>query len=246
MGELKALYANGIHDYGKGFQGTWITLQRLLNQTRTSERTPLLSVLLEGSAATGKTAIAAKLCVESEFPFIRMISPDSMGNMNERQKINEIARVFMDAYKSSVSIIFIDDIERILEFTPVGMRFSNAILQTLIVLLRKPPPDGKRLMIVATTAISHLLEDLQLSTAFNVVLHVSQLQQPDEYAVILQQASGLSSEAAASISTAITQPLGIKQLLQVAEMVLSLLMVLWSVSMIAASREFSCVFFEKN
>ena len=73
-------------------------------------------------------------------------------------------------------------------------------------------------MIVATTAISHLLEDLQLSTAFNVVLHVSQLQQPDEYAVILQQASGLSSEAAASISTAITQPLGIKQLLQVAEM----------------------------
>ena len=55
-----------------------------------------------------------------------------MLNMNERQKINEIARVFMDAYKSSVSIIFIDDIERILEFTPVGMRFSNAILQTLI------------------------------------------------------------------------------------------------------------------
>lgn len=33
---------------------------------------------MKGSPATGKTAIAAKLCCESDFPLIRMISADSM------------------------------------------------------------------------------------------------------------------------------------------------------------------------
>jgi vesicle-fusing ATPase len=99
--------------------------------------------------------------------------------------------VFSDAYKSSLSVIFIDDIERILDFTPVGMRFSNAVLQTLIVLLRRQPPtEGRRLLIFATTSIAHLLDDLQLSTAFNVTVHISQLQEAEEYSKVLQEASG--------------------------------------------------------
>lgn len=216
---LKQLYANGIIDYGPSFAGMWTTLQRLMNQTRTSEKTPLLSVLLEGSVATGKTALAAKLCSESDFPFIRMISPDSLLGMNEREKCGELLRVFSDAYKSSLSVIFIDDIERILDFTPVGMRFSNAILQTLMVLLKRPPPvENRRLMVVATTSIAHLLEELQLSAAFTVIQHVSQLQQPEEYSLILQEAAGFTPDAAKSISTAITRPLGVKQLLMTAEM----------------------------
>ena len=70
------------------------------------------------------------------------------------------------AYKSPLSIIFIDDIERILEFTPVGHRFSNPVLQTLLILLRKIPPAPCRLMVVATTAVAHHLDTLQLSAAF--------------------------------------------------------------------------------
>jgi len=42
-------------------------------------------------------------------------------------------QVFADSYKSPLSIIFIDDIERIIEYTPVGSRFSNSVLQTLFV-----------------------------------------------------------------------------------------------------------------
>ena len=214
---LKQLYANGIVDYGPSFSGMWTTLERLLNQTRISEKTPLLTVLLEGSVATGKTALAAKLCSESDFPFIRMISPDSLLGMSEREKCGELIRVFSDAYKSKLSIIFIDDIERVLDFTPVGMRFSNAILQTLMVLLKKPPPST-RLMVVATTSIAHLLEELQLSAAFNVIQHVSQLQQPDEYCKVLEEAAQFTPDASRNIATAITRPLGVKQLLMAAEM----------------------------
>lgn len=86
-----------------------------------------------------------------------------------------------------MSIIFIDDIERIIEYTPVGHRFSNSVLQTLLVLLRKVPPSPSRLFIVATTSIAHLLEDLQLTMAFNITLHVSLLQCTSDYQTLLSE-----------------------------------------------------------
>ncbi|KAJ1419029.1 P-loop containing nucleoside triphosphate hydrolase protein [Ochromonadaceae sp. CCMP2298] len=161
--ELLSYFGNGICEYGAAFDEIYSTMQRLFKQTRTSERTPLLSVMLEGAVSSGKTALAAKLAAESDFPFIRMISPTTMIGHSESQRCNTLLKVFTDSYKSPVSIIFIDDIERIIEYTPVGHRFSNSVLQTLLVLLRKVPPAPARLLVVGTTSISHLLEDLQLT-----------------------------------------------------------------------------------
>ena len=156
--EWRAHYRNGVFPYGQAFTDLWSVLLRLVNQTRVSERTPLLSVLLEGPTATGKTAVAAKLCAESNFPFIRMVSADSMIGMGESQKCSALLRVFSDAYKSPLSIIFVDDIERIIDYSPIGPRFSNTIVQTLLILLKKiPPVPERRLMVIATTSISHLV-----------------------------------------------------------------------------------------
>lgn len=131
--------------------------------------------------------------------------------------------MFTDSYKSPLSIIFIDDIERIIEYTPVGQRFSNSVLQTLLVLLRKVPPSPARLMVVATTSIAHLLEDLQLTQAFNVTLHVSLLQNAAEYrAVMHEYASGLGASTIQSIADALQdKQIAIKQFLVILEMVRS-------------------------
>ncbi|CAN0493737.1 unnamed protein product, partial [Hapterophycus canaliculatus] len=42
--ELQALYANGIVPYGQEFEDVRTTLGRLVEQTRLSERTPIMSV----------------------------------------------------------------------------------------------------------------------------------------------------------------------------------------------------------
>lgn len=218
--ELKAFYRNGFVPYGDSFDLMMSTMERLVEQVRSSDKTPLMSVLLKGPPASGKTAIAAKVAVDSDFPFVRMISADEMIGYSEVSKCQMIHKAFMDSYKSSLSIIFLDDIERLIDYVPIGPRFSNAVLQTLLVLLKKiPPDDGRRLMVVGTTSCPHLLEDLGLVQAFGVSQTVPLLEEPKDVCEVLRVAAHMSERDARSIAKAIhNKPIGIKQLLMVAEM----------------------------
>jgi vesicle-fusing ATPase len=91
-------------------------------------------------------------------------------------KINQIVKVFEDAYRSKEACIIIDNLERLLEFIDLGPRFSNDMLQTLLILLKRPPkkPDS-RLLIIGTTSSFFKLIDTGLPHAFNVRLQVPQL-----------------------------------------------------------------------
>ena len=42
--------------------------------------------------------------------------------------------------QSPMSMIVLDDVERLLEYVAIGPRFSNTILQVLLILLKKQPP----------------------------------------------------------------------------------------------------------
>eukprot|EP00951_Prasinocladus_malaysianus_P013923 scaffold105954_cov44-Prasinocladus_malaysianus.AAC.1 len=117
-----------------------------------SEKTPLISCLLDGPMGSGTTALAATVAIDSGFPFVKIISSDDMVGFSEPAKCSKIAKVFDDAYKSTMSIIVLDDLERLLEYVPIGPRFSNAVLQTLLVLIKRNPPPGRKLMIIGTTS----------------------------------------------------------------------------------------------
>ena len=88
--------------------------QLFVEQVRSSEWTPLVSVLLHGPRGSGKTALAATIAQASEFPFIKLITPDNMVGFSEAQKISAMNKVFADSYKSPTSIVVVDNIERLL------------------------------------------------------------------------------------------------------------------------------------
>lgn len=81
-----------------------------------------------------------KIGLNSTFPYVKLISPENLVGMTESAKASSIAKVFENSYKSPLSVIVIDAIEKLLEYVPIGPRFSNVVLQTLIVLLKKVPP----------------------------------------------------------------------------------------------------------
>ena len=96
-----------------------------MEQVRTSERTPLASALLHGPPGSGKTALAATIAQESGFPFIKLVSSENMVGYSESQKVAAISKAFADSYKSPLSIIIVDNIERLLGKSP-ALRFDGS------------------------------------------------------------------------------------------------------------------------
>jgi vesicle-fusing ATPase len=131
------------------------------------------SLLFYGVDGSGRTALACNIATTAGFPFIRVISPDRFIGMSENAKINSIAKVFDDAYKSTLSCVILDDIERLIEFSSIGMRFSNPVVQAIMVLIKRPhPKPGRKLLVLGTCGQSFyesVMNDLGLEQIFDEV-----------------------------------------------------------------------------
>lgn len=57
--------------------------------------------------------MAASLARDSNFPFIKILTPENMVGYSEGAKCQAIKKVFDDAYKSELSCVVVDDIERL-------------------------------------------------------------------------------------------------------------------------------------
>ncbi|RWS15681.1 vesicle-fusing ATPase 2-like protein [Dinothrombium tinctorium] len=160
--------------------------QLFINQAKDPTSRGLVSILLEGPPNTGKTALAAQMALGSDFPFVKLCSPDDMVGYTETAKCLQIRKVFDDAYKSQMSCVVVDNIERLLDYGPIGPRYSNLVLQALLVLLKKEPPKGRKLMVLCTTSRKQVLEEMEMLPAFTAVLHVPYLTKPEHLMAVLQ------------------------------------------------------------
>ena len=87
--------------------------------------------------------------------------------MGPGQKVAFIDSVFQEAYKTPLSCIVLDDLERLIEYVPLGKSYNPHVLNCLLVLISKPPPDrSRRLLVLATTSSPSLLDVLGLRQLF--------------------------------------------------------------------------------
>ena len=166
--ELENCIQFGMINYGTNYEILSSKISSLFDQIKNSNVISLLSVLLEGEPGCGKTALASYLALHSGFPYVKIISPDSLVKYMESGKYTAIYNTFEDGYKSPYSIIILDNIEKLIEYIRIGPRFSNLLLQTLSVFIKKlPPKKGKKMLIIGTTSCADQLEELGLVQAFD-------------------------------------------------------------------------------
>jgi len=216
--EFENCMRNGIINYGPNIQKLLDTGETFVSQVRNSDKTPLVSVLFEGSSGAGKTSLAVRLARGSKYPYIKLISPETLVGYSETGKANKITKIFEDAYKSPLSCIVVDDIERLLDYVRIGPRFSNMILQTLLVLLKKEPPKGRRLLVLATTSNKRILEEMEFMESFNAVLHVPQISTVTEFKNVLEELQIFGEGDLEKAATSFSAPISIKKLIMIAEM----------------------------
>ncbi|XP_005751058.2 vesicle-fusing ATPase-like [Pundamilia nyererei] len=170
---------------------------------------------------SGKTALAAKIAEDSQFPFIKICSPDKMIGHSEISKCQAIKKVFDDAYKSQLSCVVVDDIERLLDYVPIGPRFSNLVLQALLVLLKKAPPKGRKLLIIGTTSRKDVLQEMEMLDAFSTTIHIPNISTGDQLIDALELLGSFTDKERASIAHQLKGKrvwIGIKKLLVLIEM----------------------------
>ena len=166
--ELENSIQFGMINYGENYEILSSKISSLFEQIKNSQSISLLSVLLEGEPGCGKTALAAYLALHSGFPYVRIISPESLVKFMESGKYTAIYNTFEDGYKSPYSIIILDNIEKLIEYIRIGPRFSNLLLQTLSVYIKKlPPKKGKKMLIIGTTSCASQLDELGLIDCFD-------------------------------------------------------------------------------
>ncbi|XP_053708358.1 vesicle-fusing ATPase isoform X3 [Synchiropus splendidus] len=216
---------NGIIKWGDPVSHVLGDGELLVQQTKNSDRTPLVAVLLEGPPHSGKTALAAKIAEDSEFPFIKICSPDKMIGHSEISKCQAIKKVFDDAYKSQLSCVVVDDIERLLDYVPIGPRFSNMVLQALLVLLKKTPPKGRKLLIIGTTSRKDVLQEMEMLDAFSTTIHIPNISTGEQLVEALELLGSFTDKERASIAHQMKGKrvwIGIKKLLVLIEMSLQM------------------------
>ncbi|KAG5023338.1 Vesicle-fusing ATPase [Glycine max] len=184
--DLERCRLHGMVECGDRHKHIYQRAMLLVEQVKVSKGSPLVTCLLEGSRGSGKTALSATVGIDSDFPYVKIVSAESMIGLHESTKCAQIIKVFEDAYKSPLSVIILDDIERLLEYVPIGPRFSNLISQTLLVLLKRLPPKGKKLMVIGTTSELDFLESIGFCDTFSVTYHIPTLNTTDAKKVLEQ------------------------------------------------------------
>nr|CAD7412325.1 unnamed protein product [Timema cristinae]CAD7431222.1 unnamed protein product [Timema monikensis] len=218
---LEHCLTRGIINWGTPVSSLTEDGMLFIQQARATDSSGLVSVLLEGPPNSGKTALAAQLAKTSDFPFIKVCSPEDMVGFSEASKCLHIRKVFDDAYRSQLSCILVDNIERLLDYGPIGPRYSNLTLQALLVLLKKEPPRGRKLLILCTSSRRQVLEDMEMLSAFTAILHVPNLSKPEHLIAVLEESDVFSKKEISSINKKLQGHkvfIGIKKLLAFIDM----------------------------
>lgn len=136
--------------------------------------------LLCGEKGTGKTSLAVRAALKlsnKDNLYIKLISPRELIGYADYEKIQQIKDIFINGYKSARSIIILDDIESLIDYVPLGPRFSNLVLQTIKTFLRLE--SRSKCFIVSTCSDKEIIKELDLWNVFDNHLDVKKLQKDD-------------------------------------------------------------------
>jgi len=145
-----------------------------------------------------------------------------MVGFTESAKCAMIRKIFDDAYRSERACLLVDNIERLLDYGPIGPRYSNTTLQALLVLFKKVPPKGRRLLILATSSQREILDQMEMIPCFTDVLHVPNLSTADHLMTVIKNSGVVGETGLSELSRRLSgrkANIGVKKLLGLLDMV---------------------------
>ncbi|TPP66146.1 Vesicle-fusing ATPase [Fasciola gigantica] len=181
-----------------------------------------LTLLIEGPPKSGKTALAVEIAKLSHFPFVKIVTSHKMIGYTETAKCAAMKKIFDDGAKSPLSVVIVDNIEGLIEYNPVGPRFSNFIVQAIRDLVSQPIKAGRRMLVLATTGCRAELAEQNLTQAFSWHIHVSPMTKPEHIMSALEEDDRFTQAERQRIERSLSGRrlcIGIKHLIELIDLV---------------------------
>jgi vesicle-fusing ATPase len=220
-GDLAACCAGGVIPFGPRVEALAADLAACCAQLRDpGGRVAALAVVVTGPPGAGKSAAVAAAALAAGVPCVKRVGPDALVGLGDTAKAGVLHRAFEDVGRVPLGVVVLDDLERLLEYVPLGCRFSNVVLQTLVGVLARPPAPGHRVLVLATATDPDLLRDLGLWDLFHVALVCPLVATPLEVQAVVQAGAPCACsdpEVVATVAAAVTCPVPVKKLLTALE-----------------------------
>lgn len=172
----------GIIPYNDSFVG----LQEELHDLVENQQSCLLPILLHGIEGCGKTSLSLWLAKKCSRPHTRLIDSSKFIDISSHDRPKRLLEMYNESI-TSTCIIILDDIEDLVEWSPIGYQYNNGMITALKTILRTPPSGDKKCMLLVTTCNIDFIRKLGLDCKF-VIREIPKVEKED-HPIILEAIS---------------------------------------------------------
>jgi|694.fasta_scaffold92909_4 vesicle-fusing ATPase len=137
----------------------------IIDNIKNVKKGKLYNFLITGPERSGKTKMACSIAKESGIECIKFINSEDLITVND--KGISIYETFDKCFKTEESIVILDGLEYIIEYSPLGNIYNNKILQVIYAVLNKLIKPEKRLIIILTSSNKDLMTTLGIDRLTN-------------------------------------------------------------------------------
>ena len=123
------------------------------------------TMLMSGPSYIGKTKFVAHVVKQSGIPCVKMITTEKL--LKAPSKSQFITNMADQCTKAETSILIFDGFERIIEWLPIGPRFNNDVLQTIISIMTTPIAPNKKMILMFTANDKDIFDNFGISDSFD-------------------------------------------------------------------------------
>jgi vesicle-fusing ATPase len=123
------------------------------------------TILITGETYIGKTKFVANVVKQSGVPCVKMITTEKL--LKASNKSLYITDTFEQCTKADTSILVFDGLERLIEWMPIGLRFNNDVLHTIISVITSQINPSKKSILIFTANNQTVLENLGMFDLFD-------------------------------------------------------------------------------
>jgi len=150
------------------------------------------SLLLSASSpGSGCSAICYEIIKSLKCEFVSVISAAQLvkKTSTEPGQVEYISQIFEDAHQVPRAVIILDGLESIIQYIPIGFRFSSSIMKTITAHMSDPSSNGNKIIVIATTADKQAMENIGFINSFDEIYEIPSLTPEQAFNVLSEYAN---------------------------------------------------------